>query len=174
MEGVLFSYLFIFFAKVVHMSLSTVRILMLVRGKSLLAAAIGFFESALFVLAIKEVFFSSEHIGGVVVYALGVAVGNYVGSRLEERMALGFVTAQIVSLTCAEIIVEQLRKEGFGVTVINGCGKDGPHEILNVFVKRKDLTRMMGLVENMDIHAFLSVMDTKKIVGGYFSQNKSK
>ena len=174
MDGLLFSYLFIFFAKIAHVSLSTVRILMLVRGKSLLAAAIGFFEAALFVLALKEVFLSTEHLWGVGVYSLGVAAGNYVGSVVEERMAVGFVTVQVVSLACAGSLVEGLRQEGFGVTVLEGCGKDGPHEILNVMVKRKDLSRVMDFVEKNDTHAFVTVMDTKKIVGGYFKQYKGK
>ena len=174
MDGVLFSYLFIFFAKIAHVSLSAVRILMLVRGKSLFAAAIGFFEAALFVLAIKEVFLSTDHLWGVGVYALGVGVGNYVGVILEERLAVGFATVQIVSLTCNDTIAEELRKKGFGVTVIEGCGKDGPHNILHVMVKRKALSRMLRMVEDMDIQAFVTVMDAKRVAGGYFSQYKRK
>jgi uncharacterized protein YebE (UPF0316 family) len=174
-DGLLFSYLFIFFAKVAHVGLSTVRILILVRGMRFLATVIGFFEAALFVLALKEVFLNTEHIWGVSIYALGVAAGNYVGSFVEERMAVGFVTIQVLSLTCTESITEELRKEGFGVTVIGGCGKDGPHELLNVIVKRKDLVRVLDLVKKMDIYAFVTVMDTKKIVGGYFVKtNKSR
>ena len=174
MDGIALSYIFIFFAKVAHVSLATVRILLLVRGKRLLAAGIGFFEASLFVLALKEVFLSTDHIWGVIVYALGVATGNFTGSMVEERMAVGFVTAQIVSLTYTDSIVEALREEGFGVTVIEGCGKDGPHQVLNVYVKRKDLARLMNIVEKADVRAFVSIMDTKKIIGGYFSRSKGR
>lgn len=174
MDSLLFTYLFIFFAKVAHVSLSTVRILMLVRGKSFVAAIIGFFEAALFVLALKEVFLNTEHLWGVAVYSLGVAAGNYVGSIVEEKMAVGFVTVQVVSLACPQSLMESLRGEGFGVTVIQGCGKDGPHEILNIMVKRRNLPRVMAIIEGNDTHAFVTVMDTKKIVGGYFHHCKGK
>ncbi len=67
-----------------------------------------------------------------------------------------------------------MRKEGFGVTVIEGCGKEGLHEILSVLVRRKDLSRLMNIVNKMDANAFVSVMDTKKIAGGYFARKKDK
>lgn len=166
--------LFIFFARVLDMGLATIRILMLMRGKSLNAAAIGFFESAIYILALREVILNLDSPIRIGVYALGFAAGNYVGSLVEERMAVGFATVQVISLTCTDNMVEEMRKKGFGVTVIEGCGKEGLHEILNVLVRRKDLAPLMDMVHKLDPQAFISVMDTKKIVGGYFARKKDK
>jgi uncharacterized protein YebE (UPF0316 family) len=166
--------LFIFFARVLDMGLATIRILMLMRGKSFLAAFIGFFESAIYILALREVILNLDSPVRIGAYALGFAAGNYVGSLVEERMAVGFATVQVISLTCTDAMVDDMRKEGFGVTVIEGCGKEGLHEVLNVLVRRKDLSRLMAIVHKMDSNAFVSVMDTKKIVGGFFARKKDK
>ncbi len=171
---IILSYFFIFFARVADVSLGTLRILMLMRGKSLQAAAIGFFESAIYILALSQVIQSLDNPLRVGVYAFGFAAGNYVGSFVEERMAIGYATVQIITLACTDSMVESLRAENFGVTVIEGCGKEGWHEILHVLVRRKELTKLLKITKKLDEHAFVSVMDTKKIVGGYFARRKAK
>lgn len=171
---VLLSYLFIFFARVLDVGLGTVRILMLMRGKSFQAAVIGFFESGIYILALRQIFLNLDSPLRIAFYALGFAAGNYVGSYVEERMAVGFSTVQVISVSCTDSMVVELRREGFGVTVIEGCGKEGLHEILNILIRRKDLARLLKRVEDLDPRAFVSVMDTKKIVGGFFARRKAK
>jgi uncharacterized protein YebE (UPF0316 family) len=95
-----------------------------------------------------------------------------VGSRIEERIALGYVDAQIISVDCYESLQTKLREEGFGVTCVEGRGKDGVHQILHVLLKRRDLPRMMRMVSEEDEKAFISVIDTRKIIGGYFPKRK--
>ncbi len=171
---VMLSYLFIFFARVVDMALATLRILMIMRGKSIQAALVGFFESAVYILALRQVIQALDNPFRIFVYALGFAAGNYVGSIVEERMAVGYATVQVISLSCTETMVDELRKNDFGVTVIEGCGREGVHQILHVLIKRKELDRLMRLVREQDPQAFVSVMDTRKIIGGYFTRKKSK
>ncbi len=170
----IFSYLFIFFARVTDVSLSTLRILMIMRGRSLVAAVIGFFEVSIYILALGQVIGNLNNPLKVVAYALGFATGNLIGSRLEERLALGVATAQVISLEKSEVMAQMLREQGFGVTVLEGCGKHGTHHILHILLKRKDLPCFMDTVRAVDNQAFVSVMDTRKIFGGYFAKIKAK
>ena len=89
-------YLFIFFARVIDMSCTTVRTLMIVRGQRLIAAIIGFFEVSVYIAALNEVVGKLNNPLNLLFYAAGFATGNYVGSMIEERMALGFVTVEII------------------------------------------------------------------------------
>lgn len=171
---VLMEYAFIFFARVSDVSLSTVRILMLMRGKSLNAAIIGFFEVSIYILALSRVLGSLDDPLRLVIYASGFATGNYVGSRIEERLALGFATAQVISLEKSDELAEKARERGFGVTVLEGCGREGTHQILHILMKRKDLPCFIALVRSIDDQAFVTVMDTRKIFGGYFTKIKAK
>ncbi|MBS4031087.1 MAG: DUF2179 domain-containing protein [Clostridiales bacterium] len=167
-------YLFIFFARVSDVTLSTMRILMLMRGKSINAAVIGFFEVIIYILALGQVIGSLNEPLRLIVYALGFATGNFVGSRVEERLAIGFATAQVISLENSDLMAEKMRDQGFGVTVLEGCGKQGTHQILHILLKRKDLPCFIGLARQIDKDAFVSVMDTRQIFGGYFSKIKAK
>jgi uncharacterized protein YebE (UPF0316 family) len=112
-------------------------------------------------------------LSGLDVYALGFAAGNYVGSLVEERMAVGFATVQVISLTCTDTMVEEMRKEGFGVTVIEGCGKEGLHEILNVLVRRKDLSRLMDIVHKLDARLLFLLWIRRKLSAGFLPAKKT-
>jgi len=168
----LLSYLFIFVARVADVSLSTIRILMLMRGKAVLAAVIGFFEVTIFIIALNQVVGNLDDPFRLLAYSLGFATGNLVGSRLEERLALGFATVQVISVGKSAELLARIREQGFGVTALEGCGREGTHQILHILLKRRDLPCFLGLVHQVDDQAFVSIMDTRKIFGGYFSKIK--
>ncbi|MCW3491390.1 DUF2179 domain-containing protein [Dethiobacter alkaliphilus] len=170
----LLDYAFIFLARVLDMTLATVRILMVMRGKPGSAAGIGFFESIIYILALARVIDTLDNPTRLIVYALGFAAGNYAGTKIEEMLALGFSTAQVISRENAEELTEKLRENGFGVTVLEGCGREGSHQLLHVLLKRKDIPVLMSIIRDTDEHAFVSVFDTRKILGGYFRKIKSK
>ncbi|MEW5920454.1 MAG: DUF2179 domain-containing protein [Bacillota bacterium] len=166
--------LLIFLARIVDVSLGTLRILFLMRGRSLNAALVGFAESALYIIALSEVVKRLDEPINMVFFAAGFGAGNYVGSLIEERIAVGFVNVQVISLDCFASMEMRLRDEGFGVTTVEGCGRDGTHQILYVLVKRRDLPGLMRLIHEEDVKAFVTVMDARKIIGGYFTRKKSK
>ena len=170
----LFSGLFIFFARVIDMSLATFRILLIMRGQSLSASLIGFLESGLYIIALTEVVRNINSPSSILLYAAGFGVGTYIGSSIEERIALGYVNVQIISLEKFEGLQRKLRGEGFGVTSLEGYGRDGAHNILNVLLKRRDLPKIMKVINSEDKKAFVSVTDTRKIIGGFFPKRKAK
>ena len=167
------SYLFIFFARVLDVSLATFRTLMIVKGKGLVAGAIGFFEVIIYITALNKVM---DGLSGnpirLIVYALGFATGNYMGSFLEEKLAIGLMTVQVI--TKNGDMCEQIRQEGYGVTVLQGKGKEGFKDVLMVSLPRKKLDSLLKLLDKYDDKAFVTVMDTKASVGGYFRQTKAK
>jgi uncharacterized protein YebE (UPF0316 family) len=159
-------YLLIFGARVIDVSLGTVRTLFIVRGKRLQAAACGFFEVIVYIFALNKVFHTLNEPGSLLFYALGFAAGNYVGSLVEEKLALGFLTVQAITLCQPEELATSLRAEGFGVTVMNGMGKEGTRQVLNVVLHRKDLGRLFDLITNWDCQAFVTVFDARSARGG--------
>lgn len=94
--GIVLNFLFIFFARVVDVSLLTVRMLMIVRGKKYLAAVLGFFEVTIYIVALGRVMTSLDNWVNILAYSSGFAVGNIVGSVLETKMAIGTIMVRIV------------------------------------------------------------------------------
>lgn len=167
-------YFFIFFARVTDVSLQVFRLLMLTRGYALLAAIIGFFEVGIFVMALGVVF-----AGGlddplkIVAYAGGFATGNMVGLFIEEKMALGYAVIQVFpSRNCCGDLISRLRENNFGVTKLVGEGRSGPRDVLMVTVKRKDLRKIVRIMDQLAPGAFFNISDIRSIHGGVFPRGR--
>ncbi len=173
---IIYAYLFIFFARVADMSLDVLRILMLMRDRRIWAAVIGFFEVSIFVLALNEVLKGGlTDPGKIIAYAGGFAAGNYLGSVIESKLAIGFLSIHIIPpKDMAEEFTGLMREEGFGVTSVQGCGRDGERTMLFVMIKRKDLNKALAIINNICPNAFFNVSDARRIHGGVFPVKKGK
>lgn len=168
------SCLVIFFCRTVDVCIGTLRIIYLTRGRSKLAAAIGFVEMIIYIVALSTVMGNLDHPLNIVAYALGFSVGTYAGSLIEEKIAVGYVNVQIITMQICNGLEEALRQIGFAVTSVECHGKEGPHRILYALIKRRELPAFLNKIKELDEEAFISIMDTRKILGGYFSQAKAK
>ena len=171
----MFGYLFIFLARVADVTLATIRMLMVVQGRKIHAAIIGFFEVSIYVTALSKVVSNLDNLGNLLAYALGFACGNYIGITIENRIALGNLAAQVIlkNGNNAELI-EKLRESGFGVTVLHGEGREGSREILQLAIHRKDLGKLKEIVYSYEKEAFITTNSVNPISGGYFTTIKKK
>jgi len=167
-------YLFIFLARVLDVSMATIRMLMVMRGKKYHAAIIGFFEVIIYIVALGKVVSSLNNLGNLLAYALGFATGNFVGTIIEDKVALGTITARIIPNTCKDEMVSSLRDMGFGVTEVEGMGKMGPRCLLYVVMPRKQLPKLLKYIEEIDSEAFITISDTRTARGGYLRKIKKK
>ncbi|MFO7951608.1 MAG: DUF2179 domain-containing protein [Bacillota bacterium] len=174
MLPVLLTYLAIFVAKIAHVSLGTMRIIYLTRGNSVFAAIIGFFEVIIFLVALGMVLTNLDQWTNIIVYGLGFAAGNLVGSKLEEMIAVGYVNVHLITQQDSGILEDNLREEGYGVTVMPCYGREGLKRSVQVLLKRKELPAFLKTVDKYDPKAVVSIFDTRKIMGGYFSRVKAK
>lgn len=162
-------YFLIFFARMIDMAMATVRTLMVMQGRKFQAALLGFFEVGIYVVVLGKVVNSLDNPLNLFAYCLGFAAGNYVGIMIENKIALGNLSAQIILKTANnDILIDTLRQEKFGVTSYEGQGIEGPREILTVALNRKDLPRLKRIVDGIDANAFITVNSISPIRGGYF------
>jgi uncharacterized protein YebE (UPF0316 family) len=166
MHDTIIGLLLIFFARVLDMSMATTRTIFVVKGKKLAAAGIGFFESIIYVLALQKVFQNLDNPLSLIVYGLGFAVGNVVGITIEGKMAMGYITVQVITMIDPLGFSAILREQGYGVTVVAGEGKEGTRHILQIVLCRKDLSRLRDLINNWDKNAFVTIFDARTIKGG--------
>ncbi|WP_278682115.1 DUF2179 domain-containing protein [Paraclostridium bifermentans] len=173
MEFVL-GYLLIFLAKCSDVTLATIRTIFVVKGKKKLAFCIGFLEILIYLFAMDKVLGDMGDIVKVMSYALGFATGNVVGITLEEKLAIGLITAQVFTGEDVDQFAEYLRQHGFGVTVIEGRGREGVKYILQVVLDRKNLHNFQNTINSYDSRAFVAVFEIKNVRGGYFGRNAMK
>jgi len=160
--------LLIFALRVGDMSLDTIRVLFVVRGKKLIVWILGFFQSLIFVIAISSVLSKLDNILNVLGYAMGFATGNLVGMLIEQRLAIGHILVTIISSTRGALITEKLRASGFAVTQIAGHGKDGTVFELHASVLRKDVPNVETITLEADPQAFITAEDVRPVRRGFW------
>ena len=161
--------LLIFSLRVIDVSIGTVRMLMIVRGRKLLSALMGFVEVLIFLLAISKVIREVNNVWNVLGYCGGFATGTIVGMTLEQRLALGFSVVRIISKTRWLEITQALRHESFGATQIIGEGRGGPVGIVYSMVRRKQVPAVVALCERLDPQAFITVEEASRVYRGYLA-----
>lgn len=160
--------LLVFFARVLDVSLGTVRIVLLYRGARRLAPLIGFLEMLVWLVAVGQVVQHLDRPLHYLAFAAGFATGTWVGLRIDERLALGLVAVEIISPSDASDLVAELRDEGFGVTTVAARGLKGRVRLIITVIRRRDYRRLARLVERIHGDAFVTVSDVRAASRGYF------
>jgi uncharacterized protein YebE (UPF0316 family) len=159
---------FIFLLRVSDMTLDTLRVLFVMRGRKAPAWLLGFFQSIIFVVAIGTVLSNLTNLLNVIGYAAGFATGNVVGMLIEERLAIGHVLLNIISPRRGTAIAERLRQDGFAVTEIPARGRDGMVTLLSCSVLRKRVEEVRKTVNEIDENAFITADDIRPLRRGHW------
>lgn len=142
--------------RVADVSLGTIRIILLARGSRWRASAIGFFESLIWVVAFAIVIQDLDEPARMVAYATGYGLGTLVGATVERKLAIGMVVVQIVAPVDTPSSAPVLRELGFGVTELNGEGRDGTVRVVVSVLPRRRLDRVLRTVEEVNPAAFVT------------------
>ena len=158
----------IFVLRVFDMTLDTLRVLFVMRGKKQIAWVLGFCQSAIYIFAIGKVLTQLNNPLNIIGYAAGFATGNVVGMIIEERIAIGHILVNIISPRLGSAIVTHLRQNGYAVTEIAGRGKDGMVSMINCSVLRKQVDKVHQLISEIDPEAFITAEDVRPIKHGFW------
>lgn len=158
----------IFGLRVADMSLDTIRVLFVMRGKKLLTWVLGFVQSVIYIVAISSVLTKMDNVINVLAYAAGFATGNVLGLIIEGKLAIGHILVTIISSHRGTFIAERLRASGYAVTEISGRGKNGTVFELHVSVLRKDVPNVETIVLEADPQAFVTAEDVRPVRRGFW------
>ncbi|MCC6148211.1 MAG: DUF2179 domain-containing protein [Anaerolineaceae bacterium] len=165
--------LIIFLARIVDVTLGTIRIIMVSRGKRNIAPLLGFCEVFIWIVAISQIMQNVRSIPAFFAYAGGFAAGTYAGLFLEDKLALGTVIVRVILQKGGDDLITLLRAAGFGVTSVNGEGANGPVKLIYTIVKRKDLRQATDLIRQDHPNVFFSVEDIRSTEAGVFPNNQT-
>lgn len=164
----------IFLLRIVDVSMATTRTLLAMRNARLLVPLIGFFEVLVWILAVGHAIKHLDSAWHVLGYAGGFATGNVVGLWLEEKLAMGLATVQIISRYGGVEVAEALREAGFGVTEFIGQGREGKVEVVHTVVKRRQIDAVLDEVDRWDPDAFVSVEEPRTVRRGWMFSKRRK
>lgn len=152
----------------VDISLYTLRIMMVVRGRKSMAWLFGFCQAFIYVIALRAVLADMGDWGKVLGYAAGFATGIVVGMWLEGRLAIGYTHLRTISCGRGTALAERLRAEGYAVTEVSGQGKDGMVTVLNCSIRRRNTPEVVRIIQEVDAEAFITAEAVRSVRRGFW------
>ena len=145
----------IFFARIIDVSVGTLRTISIIQGRVKMAFILGFIEISRWLIVLSAVLQRvMESPLLAIFYAFGFSTGNVVGILLERKLAMGYTNFRIISSLNGRLIADRIRGEGYKATIFEGEGVDG--KVLEVYVvcDRKSLPKLIKLVKEIEPNAF--------------------
>jgi uncharacterized protein YebE (UPF0316 family) len=149
--------LLIFIARIGDVSINTIRIIYVLGGRRLTATLLGFFESFIWLMAIRQIF---EHLDNwicYVAYPAGFAAGIFVGMIIEERIAYGKVIVRIITRKEITPLLTYLNSQRYRYTHVNADGPDGHENLVFTVLERDGLEMLLQELKTILPTAFYTV-----------------
>ena len=179
-ETIWFNYiimpLLIILSRVVDQSIGTLRILFFTKGLKSIAPILGFFEVFLWFLIANQILTKYPHLDSIesflvyFAYALGFALGTYMGIVLDNRLSIGKSIIRVILSVNNSDLETTLRNKGFGVTTATARGKDGKVKILFIAINRTELQTVIDIIKSISPSAFYTIESIQTVSAGYFSK----
>ena len=159
---------FIFVARILDVSIATLRFMFLARGARMQTIVLGFFEALIWIIIISQVIRNLDNVMCYFAYAAGFAAGSYTGMKIEERLAIGKVVLRVIVPPPMQALIDELRNQKFGVTCVEGAGAKGPVNLLFMALKRSDVERVIAIINQFHPNAFYTIEDLRYVREGGF------
>jgi uncharacterized protein YebE (UPF0316 family) len=166
--------LIIFSLRIVDVSLAIVRTLLVVRNVKLIVPLIAVVETLVWIFAVGNAIRNLSSVWHLLGYATGFAMGNVVGMWIEEKLAFGYATVQIITRNSEGKVAAALREHGFGVSEFFGRGREGEIELIFSVVRRRDVRSVHDHVAQLDPDAFVMIEEPRSIHRGWLFQRRRK
>jgi len=159
--------LLIFLARILDVSLDTIRILLIGRGHKSIAPLLGFVQVIVWLLAIRQIFLNLSNPVCFIAYAAGFAAGTWVGMLIEEKLAIGVEVIRVIARNDASQLIQFLRDKGYRVTRVNGFGVTGEVSIIYTIVRRQDMPDVVSIVRRFNPKAFYTIENVRTVTENF-------
>lgn len=157
-------------AKIVEISIQSLKTCMMVKGQRLKAAGLGFIECTIWGLVISTIIGTlGDNVFLLFFYCIGYAVGLFLGSTIESKIALGTSSLELIaSEESTTLIIEYLKNENRGYTVFAGHGSTESMNMIFIVLSRKEAPRVLKDIRKAcDNKVFVVASEVSKYAGGY-------
>ncbi|MYL55560.1 DUF2179 domain-containing protein [Pontibacillus yanchengensis] len=166
--------LIILVVNIVYVSFLTIRTIFTLKGQRYWAAFISVFEITVYILGLGLVLENLDQVQNVVAYALGFGLGVIVGMKIEEKLALGYITVNVISSNPDIEFTKMLRDKGYGVTSWFAYGMEGDRLNMQILTPRKYELNLYETIKTIDEKAFIVAYEPKQIRGGFWVKQVRK
>ena len=157
-------------AKIIEITIQSLKTCMMVKGQRGKAAALGFAECAVWGLVISTIISTlGDNILLLLFYCIGYAAGLFLGSTIEGKIALGTSNLQLIANDeNTEKIKVYLHERKNGYTVFAGHGSVDKMNMIFIVLPRKEVAKVLREIRGeCGGKVFVVASEVSKYAGGY-------
>lgn len=157
-------------AKIIEISVQSLKTCMMVKGQRAKAAGLGFLECVIWGLVISTIIGTlGDNLFLLLFYCIGYAAGLFIGSTIESKLALGTSNLRLIAGDdSAGKIIAYLREKNYGYTVFEGHGSKDKMNMILIVLARKEMSKVLREVRHeCDGKVFVVASDVSKYAGGH-------
>ncbi|SFE89075.1 DUF2179 domain-containing protein [Alteribacillus iranensis] len=158
----------IFLINIVYVSLYTLRVIFTLKGQRYFAGGLGVIEILIYVVGLGLVLDNLDNIFNLLAYAIGFGAGVLIGMKIEEKLALGYITVNVITKEYEPDIPNALRDKGYGVTNWVAYGREGERMMMEILTTRRSESDLYASVKKLDPKAFIISHEPKVFFGGFW------
>ncbi|MCP8617846.1 DUF2179 domain-containing protein [Salirhabdus salicampi] len=159
---------------ITYVSLFTVRMILTLKGQRYTAAFVSTVEVVIYIFGLGLVLDNLDQIHNLLAYAIGYGLGVIAGMKIEEKLALGYITVNVISSDPDIEFTKKLRDKGYGVTSWFAYGMDGDRLAMQILTPRKYELNLYSTIKELDPKAFIIAYEPKSIHGGFWVKQVRK
>jgi uncharacterized protein YebE (UPF0316 family) len=110
--------------QITYVSMLSIRFILMVKGVRYVASMMSAVEIGIYVIGFKLVLDNLDNPINLIIYCLSYGAGVLLGIKIEERLAIGYITVQITTKEEFGHLADHLRARGYGVTRWPGEGRE--------------------------------------------------
>ena len=157
-------------AKIIEITIQSLKTCMMVKGQRLKAAGLGFVECTIWGLVISTIISTlGDNLALLLFYCVGYATGLFLGSTIEGKIALGTSNLQLIANDeNTRLIIDYLRKNKRGYTIFSGRGSTDRMNMILIVLSRREMKRVLREIRKLcNNRVFVVASDVSKYAGGY-------
>jgi len=115
-----------------------------------------------------------NQVQNLMAYALGYGFGVICGMKIEEKLALGYITVNVITSRIKENFTESIREKGYGVTEWVAHGRSGERLMMEILTPRRNERNLMDTIKQLDPNAFIISHEPRNFHGGFWVKTIGK
>ena len=145
------TYILIFISKIIENALATLRLIVVASGKKILGAILQFCIALVWILVTGVVVTNiAKDPLKIVFFAFGSLVGSYIGSLIEEKLAMGYNLITCITDNNGNMLYKTLERKGYNISKIKGEKNNQKKDILLITVSRKKKHHVISIIKEFD------------------------
>ena len=149
--------LLIFCARIIDVSIGTIRMIFIYKGNRIVAPLLGFFEVIIWLLAIRQIMVNLTNFVAYIAYGAGFATGTLIGMIIADKLSNSRVIIRVITRKDAGPLLAALKQVNQTAINVGARGEKGHVQILFMVTHKDMIADIVAIIKEFNPRSFYTI-----------------